>query len=124
MRNAVVCLAAVIGFVAVSGCRESVTETKHTAQDDHADMIKELAEGHGIRVGAGTNAEIVVTRTSNTVSVVFTPGLIKRLQPDCLHVLGFTTPEKVLTEQEYAQFLEDFHDYLLLTYGEGHGPKP
>ena len=124
MRNTVVCLATVIGIVAISGCRQPVTEGAHTDQDSHSDMVEHIAKEHGIRIGSDTNADIVVEQSSNTVTVAFTPKIIQRLPPSCLPVLRFDDPKKVFTEEQYEKFLDDFHDYLLLNYGEGRGPKP
>jgi hypothetical protein len=42
---------------------------------------------------------------------------------DFLPVLRFTGPRKDLPAREFDQFLNDLHDYLLLTYGEGKGPE-
>ena len=124
MRNTVACLATVIGLVTVSGCRPAGMESKPAGHDSHAEMIEHIAKDHSIRIGVDTNADIVIQEASNTVTVVFTPGLVKRLPPDCLPVVHFDGAKKVFTEEQYEKFLDDFHDYLLLTYGEGHGPKP
>jgi len=87
-------------------------------------MVEHIAKEHGIRIGSDTNADIVVEQSSNTVTVAFTPKIIQRLPPSCLPVLRFDDPKKVFTEEQYEKFLDDFHDYLLLNYGEGRGPKP
>ena len=124
MSNAAVCLATLLGFVAVSGCRQSVTNGEHADQDSHSDMVEHIAKEHGIRIGPGTNADSVVEQSGNMVAIAFTPAIIKRLPPDCLPVLHFDAPKKVFTAEQYDKFLDDFHDYLLLTYGEGRGPTP
>lgn len=124
MRNAIVCLATMIGLVAIYGCRQSGTGGKHTDQDNNAEMIEHIAKDHGIRIGAESNADVIVVAASNTVSVTFSHTLVKRLPQDCLHVLDFPAEGKLLTDEQYEKFLNDLHDYLLLTYGEGHGPKP
>ena len=126
MKHTVVCLATVVlGLAAMAGCRQSGTEGRNTNQDSHSEMIEHIGKEHAIRIGADTNADvIVVSASNNTFSVTFTPGLIKRLPQDCLHVLDFPAEGKVLTDEQYDKLLNDFHDYLLLTYGEGHGPKP
>lgn len=124
MRKTVVCLATVMGLLAVSGCRQSVMEDEHADHGGQSEMIEHIAKEHGIRIGSDTNADIVVEQSSNTVTVAFTPKIIQRLPPSCLSVLRFDDPKKVFTEEQYEKFLDDFHDYLLLNYGEGRGPKP
>jgi hypothetical protein len=77
-----------------------------------------------LREGTDTNADIRVSTTNAMVTVRFTPDIVRRLPGDCLPVLQLDGPERTLTEAEYGQFLNDFHAYLLLTYGEGgHVPK-
>ena len=100
MRNALVCLAAMIGFLMVAGCGQSGTEGKHADQDNHSEMIEHIGKEHGIRIGADSNADViaVVASSNNTVSVTFNPGLVKRLPQDCLHVLDFPAAGKALTE--------------------------
>jgi len=85
-------------------------------------MIEHIAKGHGIQIGAATNADIVITSGSNQVNVVFSQRLLKNLPKDGLPVLHFSGPEKTFSPKEYSQFLNDLHDYLFLTYGEGKGP--
>ena len=93
-------------------------------QDPHEPMITHIAKEHGILIGAGTNVDICVSTAGNLVTVRFSPETLRRLPADCLPVLRFDGPERSLTEADYNQFLENLHDYLLLTYGEGgHVPK-
>ena len=108
------------------GCRPSNPQHKaeQPQHDPHDSMIEHIAEGHGIRIGTDTNADIRVSTTNAMVTVRFTPDIVRRLPGDCLPVLQLDGPERTLTEAEYGQFLNDFHAYLLLTYGEGgHVPK-
>ncbi len=124
MKNVIVFVTTVMALVAISGCRPSGKEGKHMIQDGNSEMIEHIGKEHGIRIGAETNADVIVIAASNAVSVTLTPGLVTRLPPDCLHVLDFPAAGKVLTDEQYEKFLNDLHDYLLVTYGEGHGPKP
>jgi len=124
MKHEIVYLATAMALVVMAGCRQSNTEGKHADQDNNSEMIEHIGKDHGIRIGAEANADVIVMAASNTFSVTFTPGLVKRLPQDCLHVLDFPAAGKVLTDEQYEKLLNDFHDYLLVTYGEGHGPKP
>ena len=116
------CSLLILCLTIAAGCGQRVTHEEHTHDHGHSHMIEHIAEGHGIQIGSETNADIVVTRGSNTVSVVFTEHLLEKIPGDCLPVLRFSGPKKEMTEQELGQFLNDLHDYLMLTYGEGKGP--
>lgn len=105
----------------VTGCGPRVDD--HRATNPQAQMIAHITEAHGIRIATNADADVIIKAESNTVSVVFTSNLVSRLPQDCLPVLHFTGPEKVLTEEGLERFLNDFHEYLLLTYGEGGGPR-
>lgn len=124
MKRIIVCLAIVNIFVACSGCGQRLVNKKPSIIENQAEMIQHIGKDHGIKIGTNADADIVLNETSNTVSVLFTPELVKRLPPDCFSVLKFSNPKKIMTPDEFGQFMENFHDYLLLTYGEGHGPKP
>ncbi len=106
-----------------AGCGQRVTHEEHTHDHGHSHMIEHIAEGHGIQIGSETNADIVVTRGSNTVSAVFSEDLLKKLPRDCLPVLRFSAPEKTLTEDSFEKFLNDLHGYLRVTYGDANGPS-
>ncbi len=106
-----------------AGCGDWVIHNGDTHGHGHSHMIEHIAEGHGVQIGNETNADIVVTRGSNTVTVVFSKDLLTNIPRDCLFALRFSGPEKDMTEEEFGQFLNDLHDYLLLTYGEGKGPR-
>lgn len=96
----------------------------HAEQHSGSKLIEHIAEGHDIWIGAEPDADVLVSRTNHAITVCFTAEALRRLPPDCLPILKFSGPERSFTETEYTRFLDTFHDYLLVTYGEdGHVPR-
>ena len=123
-KNTVLSSCLTLAFLCGCGPSNPQHKAEEAQHDSHDSMIEHIAEGHGIRIGKDTNADIRVSTTGATVTVRFSAEIVRRLPGDCLPVLRLDGPERTLTEDEYGQFLNDFHDYLLLTYGEGgHVPK-
>jgi hypothetical protein len=77
-----------------TGCGEWVTHNGDTHGHGHSHMIEHIAEGHGVQIGSETNADIVVTRGSNTVTVVFSKDLLTNIPRDCLFALRFSGTAK------------------------------
>ena len=103
------------------GCGRADDYTDKDQAEQHSGdrMIEHIAKEHDVRIGSEPDADILVSTSNDTVTVRFTAETMKRLPPDCLPILKFSGPERSFTETEFSGFLENIHDYLLVTYGEG-----
>lgn len=106
---------------ALTGCGPSNPQSQ-SADAEHfgnSKLIEHIKEEHGLWIGEEADAMILVSKTNQMIRVHFSDDILKQLPPDCLPVLRFNSPTKTFSEEEYEQFLQDLHDYLVLTYGEG-----
>ena len=107
------------------GCGRPTHSAKTTGGEsmETQELIEHIGKEHGIRIAADPAADIVIAEASNRVTVTFSAAILKALPPDCLTVLHFDTPTHTFTREQFDAFIENLHDYLLVTYGEGKGPR-
>ncbi|MDP8248363.1 MAG: hypothetical protein P9M00_09530 [Candidatus Tritonobacter lacicola] len=106
-------------ILAAGGCEKPVNQEKAKKGPAYIYMARHITAVHGVRIGDDETAELVVKPEVDGIEVVFTPGLLERLEPDCIHIIGFNKPRRSLNRKEYLGFLDKFHAYLMIS-----PPKP
>ena len=106
-------------FFGLGGCERSAPPKERRTGPAYMRMARHITAVHDVLIGEDESAELVVKPEVDGIEVVFTPGLLERLEPDCIHIIGFKKPRRSLNRKEYLSFLDKFHAYLMIS-----PPKP
>lgn len=99
----------------MSGCApQSATNQANKGPEDIS-MARHICTAHGVWIDGEAPADIIVKKTNDMISIHLSTDFLKRTPSDCLPILRFQQPDKIVSKSEYRQFLDQLHAYLLLT---------
>jgi hypothetical protein len=77
-------------------------------------LLPHLEQAHGVRIGAASDCDVVLSKEGEWVVVEFQEPFISRLRPDALLALELDGPRTLMSETKYNAFLFMFHAYLTM----------